>query len=346
MNYYGRNRRYRTYSRASRTYRRSSRFGSSAQRRAAGNYRAALQQRDSTQVNLSIPTQLTAFSAVDDTTVHNYFLGTTSGATSVTWSFNGVGVLNIWDLIRKSTFYQSYAAMYDQVKLDRIRVKLTPAAFLAPSGANYSAYTVVTAWDRTGLSEEQLTWNTNTWGQENGPGDSKIGGAGVEQYGLYCTMNADDVSTYSSAVTKPVTSGSNASIVRTLYPRTTAEKSYYCNTADIDKWYDGISNNHWYGIKNEKAQDFAAVINTGSGNALPARGIALTTSYATQRNPAFVLESPNIPFKPTLLVGLLNKLKVVDPADNTTAKNPTMSFYVEADIGVTFRGLRKAPLVQ
>ena len=349
---YGR-RRFRGYSRASRAYRRTFRNGSSAIRRAAGNYRAALQQRDSTQINLSVPTQITASCHIAPFTVYNYFNGPTEADAAIDLQFSGVYALNIWDLIRRSSFYQSYASMYDQVKIDRIRLKLTPGSFTQTTGINYQSFTVVTAWDRTGLSEEQLALNTNTWdAAANGPGSDSIGTTGVNGYGLYVRMTGDDVATYSSAVTKSVNPNTSTSIIRTLYPRTTAEKGYYCNTADIDKWYTGYANGHWYGIDNDLGirGKYTNVTNTtGAQFPVPIFGqIAKMNSKAYQGNPCYILESPNIPFKPTLLVGLLNKTSITAPGQDGANQNadPSITFYVEADIGVTFRGLRKAPLVQ
>lgn len=344
MNYYGR-RRYRNYSRASRAYSRRSRFTSSSLRRASGNYRAALQQRDQTSVNLSIPAEI----KVNSTLIQIADNWKPVNERAITIQNGGVYVLNIFDLMRKSTFYKSYANMYDQVKIDRIRVKLTPSTFTQTSGQNYLSYTVVTAWDRTGLSDEQLAWNILGPNQDNGIGAAKIGSNGAQAYGLYCLLTGQDISTYSSAVTKPVSTGANSSIIRTLYPRTTQEKGFYVNTADIDEWYEGIgTNNQWYGIENARAIDGLStnVANQGGtvSNVPVYKAIDVVSTNAVHRNPCFVGESPTIPWKPTLLIGLMNSGKIT--LDGGTEVYPSMGFYVEADIGVSFRGLRKADIVR
>ena len=80
-------------------------------RRAIGNYRAAIKQQDKTDVNLNITTKFKTFQGE-------------------TLDFqNGAYALNIWDLLRRSDFYKSYANMYDQIKINSIRVKLTPIMF-------------------------------------------------------------------------------------------------------------------------------------------------------------------------------------------------------------------------
>jgi hypothetical protein len=346
MNYYGSRRRYyRNRARAYRSYGRSSRYSSSSTRRAAGNYRAALQQRDQSSVNLSIPTSISV--TTKNINITNPFLP--DGSQQFTIENGGVTAINIWDLLRKSSFYQSYASMYDQVKIDRIRVKLTPSSFvLSGSRGQYSNYTVVTAWDRSGLSDEQLTVNTpNRYDATFGNGTSE----GNRSYGVYVNMTASDISSYSSAVTKPVNAGANSSIIRSLYPRTTQEKGLYVNTSDIDEWYSGIGeNNNFYGVRNAKAIESNAVTIVevgGDQGQVPVYGtMNLIDSKAVSRNPAFIGECPTLPWKPTLLVGLLNKPYEIEQEGGTTVTiTPSMNLYVEADIGVSFRGLRKAPIV-
>ena len=344
MNYYGR-RRSRYATRSSRAYRRRGGTSSSSLRRASGNYRAALQQRDQSSVNLSIPSTLTVTNK--NITINDGFKPDMQQ--SITIQSGGIAAINVWDLMRKSTFYQSYANMYDQVKIDRIRIKLTPSSFVQSNNTLYSAYTVVTAWDRTGISDEQLAWNTAAQGIDNGPGSMVIGSNGAPTYGLYLNMSADDISTYSSAVTKPVNAGSNSSIIRTIYPRTSQEKGFYINCADIDSWYEGIGNdNNWYGIKNARAVDATTIsVNDGSGvKTVPVyKTMDVVDSNAVNKNPCFIGESSVIAWKPTLLVGILNKTVSVTTDGQTNDEVPRMNFYIEADIGVSFRGLRKAPIV-
>ena len=344
MNYYGSRRSYyRRRASAYRSRRGTSRFASSSSRRAAGNYRAALQQRDQSSVNLSIPANITVVSA--NLQFNDPFLP--DGEQQVNVTPGGIFAINIFDLLRRSSFYQSYANMYDQMKIDRIRVKLTPSSFSLGNGGDgtrYNSYTVVTAWDRTGLSSEQLAINTEH------RYDKKFGDAMHKDAGLYVTMTAEDVASYSSAVTKPVNSGANSSIVRTLYPRTSQEKGMYVNTADIDEWYDGIGTaGNWYGVENQYATESnsttiiaQATAGQVQANVVTADTLNVISSNATHRNPCFIGESPVLPWKPTLLIGLLNK-----PAEGAgQIVNPSMSFYVEADVAVSFRGLRKAPVIK
>ena len=103
--YYGRRYYSSRYPRRSsrRTYSSSSR----SKRRAIGNYRAALAQKDATNVNLSI--------------THKFQCNTSTLTVGNQSLHKGVYALNMWDLLRRSDFYQSYANMYDQIKINSNR---------------------------------------------------------------------------------------------------------------------------------------------------------------------------------------------------------------------------------
>lgn len=337
MNYYGR-RRYYSYRYPRRTFRRAYSSTSRSKRRAIGNYRAAIKQQDKTDVNLNISTKFKAF----------------EGTVGLEDKSVGVYALNIWDLLRRSDFYKSYANMYDQIKINSIRVKLTPVMFRTHSTTNtvansfYSSYTVVTAWDRTGLSEKQLL----LYRDPERPKEKDIG-TGVDDGGLYVQLAAKDVATYSSAITKSMSPNSNTAIIRTLYPSTIAEKGLYINTADLQEWYDGFdgNKNRWYGIADPRWVSGDQDVNVpttiqGQTTTLQIPPYYLNESQFYEKNPSTLHESAQFPFKPTLLVGLLNESYAVrDSEGNLVTINPLAEFNLEADIGVTFRGLRKAPIV-
>lgn len=343
MNYYGRRYYSRRYPRRSsrRTYSSTSR----SKRRAIGNYRAALNQTDCTNVNLSV--------------THRFSV--TNGETEVdgVQFTSGLYALNIFDLLRKSTFYQSYANMYDQLKINSIRIKLTPMymSTIAPAnteGSNFiQSYSIVTAWDRTGLSQEDIKEFYKDF-KHTAP---FIGTQNIEanEYGktdgIYVCLSSERAGTYSSAVTKSMNPNSSASIVRQLYPNTIAEKSQYINTADMDNWYENIESgvNRYYGIINPR---YVTGLTQGQFNNTNNTAVTLeeppltaTVSNAITRNPCYLLESPLLQFKPTLLVGCLNSPVTVGTGNQTFTIIPLVNFNLEADIGVTFRGLRKAPIV-
>lgn len=344
MNYYGRRRyRYSRYPRRSsrRTYSTLSR----SQRRASGNQRAARQQRDKSEVSLSVPTRLECFNA--SLTIPN-------GENPIVIT-GGVTALNIYDLLRKSEFYKSYANMYDQVKIEKATLRLTPYQFPVFAGQlgqvnnYYNGYTVVTAWDRTGLSEEQIKLVNLIKANRN----LEIG-AENNSDGIYVNIPAADAATYSSAYTRNVNPNSNTTITRTIYPSSLQEKSQYINTADLDAWYEhyDAQTNRYYGIKNPLGIEAPSVqIEVGEGALQEDVDVATfpiqaQISRAVGKNPAYLLETPEVAFKPTLLVGILNDTINIGDGADALQLVPRMSFNVEADIAVSFRGLRKASIVQ
>ncbi|ORX76418.1 hypothetical protein BCR32DRAFT_248747 [Anaeromyces robustus] len=326
--YYRRYRRrypYRTYSRRYGYYSRS-------QRRTSRNQTAARQQRDKAEINISVPSRFEVF---------NGLITLNNGENVAPTTFEtGVFALNIWDLLRKSEFYQSYSNMYDQVKIEKVTVKLTPYHYpiytnTVGIGQYYNGYTVVTAWDRTGLSEEQIyVRNTATSGR------ATLIGSNDNSDGLYVTIDGPTAGTYRS-----VNPNSNTTITRSIYPSTIAEKGYYVNTADLDSWYGSFDplTDRYYGIPNPRAVNGnGATVSDGSDIVtVPQYPLELIESKAITKNPAFIVETPEVPFKPTLLVGIYN-----DPISiNNEQLIPRMSFNVEADIVCSFRGLRKASIV-
>jgi len=352
--FYGGRRRYSSRYRNGRSFRRAYSSYSRSQRRATRNQKAAVQQRDQGEVVLNIPTKLEVFNG--PTTIRPTDINGVAEPYDIT---NGVFALNIWDLLRRSEFYQSYANMYDQVKLDKVTVKLTPFQFpIVNYGYNagvtnyYNSYTVVTAWDRTGLSKEQLRW-VQSRGTEEEKRATIIGDVEDED-GLYVDISGSAVATYSSAIQRNINpNSSTASVSRTLYPTTISEKSYWVNTSELRAWNGGYDSDRgrFYGISDPSGVASSNVrLNTNPIQNLPTYPLVSVGSITTanKSNPCFIEESADVPFKPTLLVGLLNDPIRVNVAgmQNPQDLKPSMKFNVECDCVVTFRGLRKASIVE
>ena len=346
--YYGRNRGY---------YRR--RGGGSSNRKSYGNMKAAKQQADQSTFTINIPTSISCFSKKSTNIQGNDGL--------LSDQVRGVRAINIYDLLRKSDFYKSYAAMYDEFKVDKIKVKLLPTEFIytASSGENarYKNVTVYTAWDRTGLSKDQIYINAGDYTDTaaylgnvdpSNPGESN-------QSGIYCIVG-EDITTYSSAESRVINPGTNTQIVRWLNPKTMYEKSQWLSTGILKDWY---------GCYNDKLGCFQRIatgrINSNMGGTSAEgdfeqielqeiKGPWLTTSYdpnhpevvqtpertvinyisnANSSNPCYLLEDSGFGFKPTLLVGVYP----------TSTGDNTVKFNVEAEVVCTFRGLRKAKVV-
>ena len=83
--------------------------------RARGNMRAATQQNDTSDVVINLMTK-----------VKSGVTGATFGGSN---NMLGVAALNIYDLLRKSEFFDSYSKMYDQFRVTSIKVKITPVSW-------------------------------------------------------------------------------------------------------------------------------------------------------------------------------------------------------------------------
>jgi len=293
--------------------------------RSRGNLRAANQQSDTSDVVINLMTKckagVTAFRTSE-------LIGQAPAGTY----YPGTAVLNIYDLLRKSEFFDSYKNMYDQFRITSIKVKVTPVSwktydqFNIPTGndnapgmpadaANNAfdypqAITVVTAWDRTGLDDVQLL---------------SFGG------GVCYTNIGDNITTYSSAKSQQLVGGATFNCTRYLYPSSAQEKSLYLSTNDLKPQLEYANN----GLQNY--MELTPV----------AGGPGINRDIITN-----LWSSPNCPFKPTFMVGILAVDKPTTGAganevtfNGTTHQINPVTFNLEFDIGVTFRVLRKAQVV-
>lgn len=325
-------------------------YGSTSVGRAIGNMRAAKQQADQSTFTINVPGTISAF-LQQQMIIPNQP------------SETGIYAMNIYDVLRKSTFFDNYASMYDEFKIERVKVKLLPTTFTytvtaGGEGATKSSFnncTVYTAWDRTGLNKDQVVLNlTGVTNNDTSIGVISGEGEADNVAGLYCTVGSD-ITTYSSAESRVVNPGTNTSITRWLNPKTIQEKSQWLSTTLLKEWYTGYdeTKGRYIGIPTGK--------NTGPGESNPPRlgdgeteigetitipntgtggEVGLTVerlSAMNKDNPCYLVEDSGIRFKPTLLVG-------VYPAVQSGESN-RCAFNVETEVVCSFRGLRKAKVV-
>lgn len=324
--YYGRNR---TYSRWYRTkyYKRGQ------TRRSYGTIKAAKQQSDNVTFTINIPSKM------DNVYCKRQNI---SGFTDV----YGTYAMNIYDLMRKSEFYQNYANMYDEFKIENIKVKLLPTSFYRKQGADltYTNLTVYTAWDRTGLNDSQLrlitagVYDNQAISATDTRKNYEVIGKNGDDDGLYCIVG-ENITTYSSAESRQVNPNSISTITRWLKPKTITEKSQWLSTSSLKNWYDNYSEGGYHGIPTGFKDDIGepnTILNLAD-NTITADVVKFSSAVST--NPCFLKEDPSIKFKPTLLVGIY-------PEDTSDGNIPDMiNFNVETEVVVTFRGLRKAAVV-
>ena len=152
-----------------------------ARRRANGEARAARQQRDTATVTINrIHTERIVILQNDS---------------------NSYVAINHWDSLRQSQYYPNYAPMYDQMKIDKIRVKITGNQAGTAQTSNVSP-AVVCAFDRNGLSAGQV-------------------------------LSSTAISTYSSAQLKQWSSGNAFAMYQNIYPSSIMEKGMYIPTESL-----------------------------------------------------------------------------------------------------------------
>nr|WDW25906.1 MAG: putative capsid protein [Canine stool-associated circular virus] len=171
--------------RSRRSYRRYGWYSKSrsSRRRALGNSRAARAQRDNATVVIN---RISSFPITVTGSANAYF---------------GTTVINHWNELRQSQFFPNYAPMYDQVKIDKIRVKITGSQAGSAMTANISP-AVVAAFDRNGLDANQ-------------------------------TITSTTISTYSSAQLKQWSTGNSFVMYQTIYPSSIMEKGQYIPTNSL-----------------------------------------------------------------------------------------------------------------
>ena len=262
---------------------------------------AAAQQRDLAKFTINVPTKLTVFNKTVN--IPTSITDNTKFATKTI----GCYALNVYDLLRKSAFFQNYSGMFDEFKINNVSVKLTPSSYLVSGGQRYTAITVFTAWDRSGLEDSQTFLNLASATRNS----TSIGSA-ADQDGLYVTLG-NEVTTYSSAQSRSLNPNTNTSITRYISPKALLEKSQYLSTDSLRQWYDGFDNlkGRYYGIpvESESAASMIGVAtNMASNGSLQDNANWNTRAYrnspAVKENPCFLLEDNAIAFKPTLLIGI------------------------------------------
>lgn len=220
----------------------------SISQRANANIRNAFQQKDSTEVVIN-------------------------ARQTIACKQETVGALNVFDALYHSEFYNNYAPMYDQLRIDKVKAKVTALQWPNAANNNNSNLTIYTAFDRNGLDQGQInTINVNNNIQNN---------AGLTRH--IVTTIGNDVCTYSSALSKNLNAGSPFEIIRYISPSTVQEKSQYISTDSLRKWYRSF-NSDIVSYANDEREEWDANIDP--------------------KNPCYLEKCDAIPFKPTYLFGV------------------------------------------
>lgn len=333
--------RFRRFGRSTRRFGgfRSSRYSrggrTSLVRRARGNIRAATQQNDVSNVVINL--------------MHKVKAGVTGKIKDeINYQFGTVAV-NVFELLWKSDFFESYSKMYDQFRITSIKVKVTPVQWNTYNQWNLpnrivtlpveeqTSHTIYGDVEATGNPVNPITLDqTNPEELTNGyifPQALTVVTAwdrtGLDSSQLllddakYKTTIGDKITTYSSAMSQQLVAGATFNCNRYLYPSSQQEKALYFSTSELKQQINSYGN----GITN-----YYEITPNENWNS-----VNITNLYS----------NPNCAFKPTFLLGILQVEDLIYNADisQTTNKIAPVTFNLEFDIGVSFRGLRKSQVV-
>ena len=180
---------------------------SSIRSRSTGNTRAARAQRDSATVVIN---RIAPFNV--------YIYGEHYEAAGQGGTVHGAIAISHWDELRKSQFFPNYSSMYDQMRLDKTRIKITGSSAVANDNP-YDSPSIILAFDRNGLNSTQYVKLPNTQVPSTKP--------------AVAFPDPNLVSTYSSAQTRQWSSGNSFSMYQTVYPSTIQEKGQYIATGAL-----------------------------------------------------------------------------------------------------------------
>lgn len=179
---------------------------SSIRSRSIGNTRAARAQRDSATVVINRIAPFNVYIYGD------YYPDSLGGTT-----FGAIAISH-WDELRKSQFFPNYSSMYDQMRLDKTRIKITGSSAVSNNNP-YDSPSIILAFDRNGLNSTQFVKLPNTQVPSTNPS--------------VAFPDPNLVSTYSSAQTRQWSSGNSFSMYQTVYPTTIQEKGQYIATGAL-----------------------------------------------------------------------------------------------------------------
>lgn len=190
----------RTYRRPMRSMRRTvAPRRTTVRRQAFGNFASAMQQRDSTNVVLSLQEECNII--------------VPQGGKEATLA------RNVNALLCKAPYFGNYVGMYDQYKINAVRAAIE-MTYIGNDLLNQTKFpSVCTSWDRNGIKLNSIN----------------VGAAPTEDW-HYLLPTYSQVTSYSSANEKTIYYGSRWGVVRQLDAASMMEKSMYIptsNTRDV-----------------------------------------------------------------------------------------------------------------
>ena len=292
---------------------------SGGSRRSNGNFKAAKQTKDAMNFVIKCNYAFTANysrETIDENTVNEY----------------GTAVINIYDVLRNNSQFAGFANIYDQIKVNGIKSKINvvDADTSIANIQSVKTINIVTAWDRTGISSDQVEFYKVTVDPEHpevDPVDTKI---------LQQDWDSQSASKFKYLIGSGIVNGTgaNKSILNSfqrwssspfLYASTIQEKGCYISTDNFHEFIDHLDTDDSFNYISDSYKDGKINENFNSVN------------------PCVPFESASLPWKPTLMVGVFKsgidnvnkKVSQYLPCENVV-------FNAEFTIDCTFRNMKAA----
>ena len=284
-------------------------------RRTKGNLKAAKQTRDA--MNVTVKCNTTFMSAYNKASDY------------------GTAVVPIYEVLKKSPQFSSFSSLYDQVKINGIRCKMSivDAATSLQDLSNLKTVNVITGWDRTGISNEQLSFFSDLGNPAADPPEppTLINQDKYDETVVKCfTYKIGKGIVNATGVAKSTVNATTRwSSSPYLYPSTQEEKSCYLSTSSFRDFVSGLSFNNGY-------------------QKLSGEFDGLTVHQLTNAsNPCIPFESPICKWKPCLMVGVFRSTILTDTTTNTKYIEQfdncdQILFNAEFSVDVTFRNIKAA----
>lgn len=267
-------------------------------RRAVQTIRASNSQNST--INFAIKVNYAFTAAYDSSTQH------------------GVAAINIYDVLMSSQNFQNLRKMYDNVKINGVNVRLnvTDAATSLNDISAMKSINVLTAWDKSGLSVEEIEFKDSS---NNVIVDTDYD---TNKPAVYCNKIGNKITGYGSVKKGLLNMYQKFTRYERCWPTTNNEKSLYIPTRMFNEFNSGYdANSAYYSISGDYTNQ---VVN----------------DLVANPNPCIPFENVAVPWKPTLLVGVfktsLNNNGSLDQYGNCSA----VVFNAEFTIPCTFKGLK------
>lgn len=289
--------------------------GSTIARKSYGNFKAASQQADQGNIVVKGSRLCSVFYK------ENQVIAGDMTENPITVTHNGSDFVNFYQVLFENKNFQLQKQLWDEFRINKIKVKMTVANAdtSLTSLDTLKSVTIVTAWDRTGLSTSQVTAINKALDDPTVSIITPEHKRDLEVYSFY-TKLGPIIEEYGSKYLSNVNLYGNFSRNLSLGVKDSKEKSSWISTELIDS--NGMTKNNQTG---------QYVMDTKQRITLE--------QFENDSNPTNPFENPALRWKPTLLISAYNGGMVNGVLKKAVDTNPII-FNISYEMDISFRGPR------